>query len=189
MAEKWIIDDAGTVVWVLLSLVLLYLVILVCIRLMGLRSLSKMSGTDFITTIALGSLLAGAVANPDPSAVQAAAGLVGLFALMLASAWIRRHVPWATRLMDNQPIYLMKGPRVLEQNLDSANVTLDDLHRKLRESGVWNYEQVIAVVFERTGDVSVLTRGGTDLPLEPAIFADIAGTSNPVIGEGGPAAG
>lgn len=177
MAENWITGSAGTVVWVLLTLGLLYLVILVCIRLMGLRSLSKMSGTDFITTVAAGSLLGGAVANPDPSAVQAAAGLAGLFALMLTAAWVRRHVPAATRLMDNRPLYLMDGSRVLHRNLDRANVTLDDLHSKLREAGVWNYEQVLAVVFERTGDVSVLARGGEDLAPDPAIFAGIAGAS------------
>ncbi|HUF57847.1 MAG TPA: YetF domain-containing protein [Thermohalobaculum sp.] len=177
MAEDWITGSAETVVWVLLSLVLLYLVILVCIRLIGLRSLSKMSSTDFITTVAVGSLLGGALAAPTPSVVQAAAGLAGLFAVMLGAAWVRRHVPGATRLMDNRPLYLMDGPRVLDENLERANVTLDELHGKLRQAGVWNYQQVIAVVFECTGDVSVLARGGEDLAPDPAIFAGIAGAS------------
>ena len=177
--DKWIIGGAEAIFWVPVSLVLLWLVVLGAIRLMGLRSLSKMSGTDFITTVAVGSLLGSAVAAPTPSVAQAAVGLGGLFALMLFAAWVRRHWPGSKRILDNRPVYLMDGPRVLKENLDHANVTLDDLHSKLRESGVWSYEQVVAVVFERTGDVSVLSRDAGECAPEPAIFAGIAGAPGP----------
>ena len=177
--RDWLAGGADMLHAVPVSLILLYLAVLVFIRLMGLRSLSKMSGTDFITTVAAGSLLGTSIAAPDPSALQAGTGLLGLFALMLAAAWLRRHVPWTTGVMDNRPLYLMDGPRVLHDNLDHSNVTLDDLHSKLRESGVWSYEQVVAVVLERTGDVSVLTREGGDHAPEPAIFAGVTGAPGP----------
>ena len=177
--RDWLAGGADMLHAVPLSLFLLYLTVLACIRLMGLRSLSKMSGTDFITTVAVGSLLGTAIAAPDPSALQAAAGLAGLFALMLGAAWLRRHLPRASNVMDNRPLYLMDGPRVLHENLNHANVTLEDLHSKLRESGVWSYDQVIAVVFERTGDISVLSREGGDRAPEPAIFAAVTGAPGP----------
>ena len=50
----------------------------------------------------------------------------------------------------------MKGPEVLEDNLKRSRVTLGDLRAKLREANVTDLSQVKAVVFETTGDISVL---------------------------------
>ncbi len=46
---------------------------------------------------------------------------------------------------------------------------------ELREANVWSYEQVISVVLETTGDVSVLHRSVQDATLSDAIFADVRG--------------
>ena len=60
------------------------------------------------------------------------------------------------KLMDNEPLLLMKGQTIYHENLKKARVTEDDLYGKLREANVLNLSQVRAVVFESTGDVSVL---------------------------------
>lgn len=178
MSSDWITGRWHEALGVPLSLLLLYAIVIVAHRVVGLRSFAKMSGADFVTTVAVGSLLGTAIAVPDPSVALAGAALVGLFLLMLLSAWLRRHAPALGRHLDNQPIYLMDGPEVLAENLDRANVTIGDLHNKLREAGVWNYGQVVAVVFEQTGDVSVLSRPGDGLPPEPRIFADVRGRAS-----------
>lgn len=41
---------------------------------MGLRSFSKLAGSDFVTTVAVASLLGTAIATPDPSVVLAGTG-------------------------------------------------------------------------------------------------------------------
>jgi len=55
-------------------------------------------------------------------------------------------------------LLLMDGAEIIHQNLKSARVHEDQLIAKLREANVYNFNQVIAVVLETTGDISVLHR-------------------------------
>ena len=64
--------------------------VVVLIRLNGLRSLSKMTNFDFVMTIALGSLVAGAAQASDWKAfAQAMVAMAGLFVVQAASARLR----------------------------------------------------------------------------------------------------
>jgi len=58
--------------------------------------------------------------------------------------------------MDNEPTLLMKGNKVFHENLKKCKVTESDLKAKLREANVIQLSEVKAVVFESTGDISVL---------------------------------
>ena len=61
-----------------------------------------------------------------------------------------------TWVVDNNPLLLMAGSEVISENLDRARMTEEDLKSKLRMAGVTHPDQVLAVVMEATGDVSVL---------------------------------
>ena len=50
----------------------------------------------------------------------------------------------------------MDGNEILEDNLRKARVTKSDLRSKLREANVTRLDQVKSVIFETTGDISVL---------------------------------
>ena len=45
---------------------------------------------------------------------------------------------------------------ILDDNLAKANVSRDELIAKLRQANALNFDQVLAVVLETTGDMSVL---------------------------------
>ena len=69
----------------------------------------------------------------------------------------------------------MREQTVLQDNLDRAKISRSELHAKLREANVWSYDQIIGVVLETTGDVSVLHRTVEDATLTKAIFDDVNG--------------
>ncbi|MGB3608583.1 YetF domain-containing protein, partial [Psychroserpens sp.] len=64
------------------------------------------------------------------------------------------------QLMDNKPTLLMKDGTIIEGSLDKCHVTESDLKAKLREANVIHLSEVKAVVFESTGDISVLHGAG-----------------------------
>lgn len=171
--SDWIGGEFGTFGPILVSTLIMFAGVTLATRAMGLRSFSKMSSTDFVTTVAVGSLIASVIASPDPSAVKGLMALASLFALKLAAAAIRRRIKPVRVLLDNEPLYLMRGTEVLQANLAAAAVSLSELHAKLRQANVWSYDQVISVVLETTGDVSVLQRSLPDAAPTPAIFADV----------------
>ena len=143
------------------------------VRLLGLRSFAKMSSTDFVTTVAIGSLMANIISAPSPSVAIGLASLVSLFLLKYTVATTRRHFELARQLLDNKPAYLMDGPNINHDALSEHHISVEELHAKLRQANVWSYEQVICVVLETTGDISVINKTDENAEIESAIFDEI----------------
>ncbi len=139
-------------------------------RVAGLRTFSKMSAFDVAVTVAFGSLL-GAVAMSGSSLVE---GLVASAVLIFLQALIsagRSRLGWS-KVVDNTPLLLMVGPEMIPANLRLARVTEGDIRAKLREANVARRADVLAVILETTGDLSVI-HGHT--PLDPDLLVDVAG--------------
>ncbi|KAA5542599.1 DUF421 domain-containing protein [Roseiconus nitratireducens] len=156
MIEKWITENANQFPMVILSAVVTYFAIIVYTRWVGLRSLSKMTAADFAMTVAVGSLFGATISSPTPTLFLGLVAIASLYAGQWSIAYLRRHSRRFGKWVDNEPLLLMRGSQIYDQNLQRANVTRGDLYGKLREANALDYDQVLAVVFETTGDVSVL---------------------------------
>lgn len=127
------------------------------VRIVGLRSFSKMTAFDFVITVAIGSLLAGAAqATSWPAFLQPTLAIAALLLVQALIARLRSRAPEVEARLQNQPQLLMRDGVMLQDALDRARVTEGDLRSKLREANVTDLSQVRAVVLEATGDVSVL---------------------------------
>ena len=92
-------------------------------------------------------------------------------------AYLRQKTPFVARWIDNQPVLLMMGDQFCEDNMRRAHVTKDDIRAKLREANVLDYSQVRAVVFETTGDISVLHTSQSEQRLSLDLLADVRQSS------------
>lgn len=175
MFEKWIAATFPDVLMIALSSACVYCAILIYTRIAGLRSFSKMSAADFAMTIAVGSLFASTISSPNPTLIMGLFALLSLFAFQFLLAYARRKSARFSSLVDNQPLLLMAGQNILHENLERANMTEADLYGKLREANALNSSQVKAVIFETTGDVSVMHSGEEDASLEQRFFEGVIG--------------
>ncbi|MDY7094624.1 MAG: DUF421 domain-containing protein [Acidobacteriota bacterium] len=115
-----------------------------------------MSSFDFAITVAVGSLIAATLLTEKPPLMQGVAGLAALYGIQYLVSRGRRLSRRVERLVDNRPLLVMDGARILHESLDTARLTEDDLKAKLRGAGVTHPNQVLAVVMETTGQLSVL---------------------------------
>ncbi|MBZ9731480.1 DUF421 domain-containing protein [Salegentibacter sp. JZCK2] len=153
--EKWFEFSWTSILAILLSAVGIYLAVIIFTRIAGKRSFSKMSSFDFAMTVAIGSIIASTVLYPTVSLQKGIVGLAAVYILQISAAILRRY-SWFQKAIDNSPLLLMDGKKVLHKNLKKARVTEGDLRSKLREANVLDLSQIRAVVFETTGDISVL---------------------------------
>ncbi|PFG09657.1 MULTISPECIES: DUF421 domain-containing protein [unclassified Marinobacter] len=134
---------------------LLWVIFLV--RIVGLRSFSKMTNFDFVMTIAMGSLLASASQSGNwQGFLQSLTAMVGLFAMQYFASILRKKSPGFDKLVQNTPVLLMKDGVIIQEALRATRVAEDDLMAKLREANAIDLSTVRAVVLETTGDISVL---------------------------------
>ncbi|MGI8944210.1 MAG: DUF421 domain-containing protein [Qipengyuania sp.] len=155
MFFEFIVVDTIARGFILSAFALFWIVLL--IRINGLRSLSKMTSFDFVMTVALGSLVAGASQTTEwQDFAQVLAAMAGLFFVQWATARIRKASDKFEDAMQNRPTLLMRNGAICEDALRETRVARSDLVAKLREANVLDFSQVRAVVLETTGDVSVL---------------------------------
>ncbi len=163
--EKWFETSWTAVIAICITATVIYLAVIIFTRLAGKRSFSKMSSFDFAMTVAIGSILASTILSKSVSLAEGVVGLAMVYILQLTVAILRRHTK-IEDLIGNNPLLLMDGPRILHDNLKKARVTESDLRSKLREANVLESSQIRAVVFEATGDISVLHSKDENVTLE-----------------------
>lgn len=140
-----------------------YAVVVALTRVTGPRSLAKMSSFDFAATVAMGSTLSSTLLGSVPLAAGAL-GMALLFALQFGVASARRR-GLLSGIVDNSPILLMAHGEIIEDNLRHARMSRAEVWSQLRQAGVRQRSEVLAVVLETAGDLSVL-RVGDDIDAE-----------------------
>lgn len=166
--KEWFNNSTESLLAILLTAIGIYIALILFTRISGKRSFSKMSSFDFAVTVALGSIVATAILSKSVSLQQGVTGLGALYLIQITVAYIRRYQA-IRNMIDNKPTFLMRNGEILYENLKKCKVTESDFKAKLREANVIQLSEVKAVIFESTGDISVL-HGSTDKDVDDYII-------------------
>ena len=138
-----------------LRTVILYLVLILAIRMMGKRQIGQMEASEFVVTMLVANL--AAIPMQD-GAIPLYSGLVPILTVLglelVLSGFIMRSVRFR-RLLCGKPVILIENGRILQQNLRSTRVTLDELAGHLREKDVLDVTTVQYAILETDGNLSV----------------------------------
>lgn len=160
-----------SVILIICSTIGIYLAVIILTRICGKRSFSKMSSFDFAMTVAVGSIIATTILSSTVQLIDGIVGLTAVYVLQIGIALGRRN-KYVKKIVDNSPLLLMDGEKILDYNLRKARVSEGDLRSKLREANVTQLSQIKAVIFETTGDISVLHKED-DEPLNLWLMNDV----------------
>ena len=135
--------------------ILLYLVLIFCIRLMGKRQVGQMEPSEFVVTMMVANL---AVIPMENEGVPLYVGLIPMLTilgmeLVLSGATLRSIR--LRKLLCGKPVILIENGRILQENLRSTRVTLDELTGHLREKDVLDIRAVQYAILETNGNLSV----------------------------------
>ena len=135
--------------------ILLYLVLIFCIRLMGKRQVGQMEPSEFVVTMMVANL---AVIPMENEGVPLYVGLIPMLTilgmeLVLSGATLRSIR--LRKLLCGKPVILIENGRILQENLRSTRVTLDELTGHLREKDVLDIRTVQYAILETNGNLSV----------------------------------
>lgn len=153
--EKLFSTSVEQLLAVFVAALTVYILTIILTRITGKRSFAKLSSFDFAMTVAVGALIGTTILSPAVSLMQGIMGLASLYFLQHLVGFLRRF-QIVDFLVTSRPILLMRGPQVLEENLKKAHVTENDLQAALRRANITHRSQVLAVIFETSGDISIL---------------------------------
>ena len=138
-----------------LRTLLLYMVLIFCVRLMGKRQIGEMEPAEFVVTMLLANL--AAIPMQD-GAIPLYSGLVSILTVLgmeLVLSGLIMHSVVFRRFLCGKPVILINNGKILQENLRRTRVTLDELTGHLREKDVLDIRTVQYAILETDGNLSV----------------------------------
>jgi uncharacterized membrane protein YcaP (DUF421 family) len=145
---------------VLLQIVLrtgiIYLLVLIGVRLSGKREVGQMTPFDLTLLLLLSNSVQNAMTGPDTSLTGGAVAACTLLVLNYGVAAVSGSNRRLRRLIQGEPSLLVHDGKVIESHMARERVSMDELHRALREHGINSCDQVALAVLEVDGSISCL---------------------------------
>jgi len=145
---------------VLLQIVLrtavIYLVVLIGVRLSGKREVGQMTPFDLTLLLLLSNSVQNAMTGPDTSLIGGVVAACTLLLMNYVAADLSGANRRFRRLIQGQPSLLVHDGKIIESHLAKEHVSMDELHRALREHGIADCQQVALAVLEVDGSISCL---------------------------------
>ena len=135
--------------------ILLYLVLLACVRLLGKRQIGQMEASEFVVAMLVADL---ASIPMQDNAIPLYTGLVPILTVlgaeMVLSGLSLRSIR-LRKLLCGKPVILIENGRIIQNNLRRTRVNIDELMCQLRLKDVLDVRTVQYAILETNGNLSV----------------------------------
>jgi uncharacterized membrane protein YcaP (DUF421 family) len=142
--------------------ILAYISLVLLLRVMGKRILSKMNAFDLVVTVAIGSMLANILLNQEIPLAEGVLGMGLLILLQFVISFLSVRIPKFASLIKAQPVLLYYQDRFLEENMRRERVLEAEILASVRAQGKTDIEQVLGVVLETDGSITVLSKDSNE---------------------------
>ncbi|WP_084217793.1 DUF421 domain-containing protein [Salinicoccus roseus] len=167
-----IFNDFEVIIRTVLVGIMAYLSLVVILRVSGKRTLTKMNAFDFIVTIALGSILASIITSKDITIAQGLTAFLVLVIMQYIFTKLSVKSRAFSSMIKSQPALLYYNEEFLTQNMKKERVLEIEVRQAARSSGKDDMSEVMAVVLETDGSISVISNQ-SDEPSLDRLFKEV----------------
>lgn len=143
---------------VLIRAVMLYMVIVFCIRLMGKKQLGELQPSELVVTIMLSNIATLPIEDVD---IPLAMGLIPILTIVCIDVFFS-HLSMKSRtvrrILCGTPKILISEGRLDQSAMRKLRYTIDDLYEGLRSQQVFDISEVQLAIVETTGQISVYVK-------------------------------
>ena len=150
-----------------LKLALGLLSITFVINISGKGNLAPSSASDQIQNYVLGGIIGGVIYNPGITLLQYFIILLLWSFLVLALKWIKTNNHFLKKMIDGEPVILIKKGIIDVEGCRRAGLTAQEISFKLRNQNVYSVNKVKQAILEQNGQLIVVQYGeeSTKFPL------------------------
>jgi len=161
----------------LVRVAVFYITLLLLARIAGRQEISQMTFFNFISSIAIGSIAANMIINPDVSIRNGVIALAGWTAFTILMEFIDIKSRTMRMILDGNPIVVVQNGKILDRSLRKVRLDIDTLQSMLRQQNVFSMKDVQYAIYETNGQLSVLRKsdtqtGNATIPLATQVISD-----------------
>lgn len=144
-----------------------YLLVLLGIRITGKREVGQMTPFDLTLLLLLSNSVQNAMTGPDTSLMGGVVAAVVLLIMNYLLAEVSGLNRRFRNLVEGSPTLLIHNGSLVTAHCAKEHVSVDEVHRALREHGVGSISEVALAVLEVDGSISVLKYDDVHNHLKP----------------------
>jgi len=135
----------------------LYILIMVCLRVLGKKGLGEISIPDLVLIILIGEAIGSMI--PQENAFLSA--IVCIVTLGVINFAIERAVYRSKKIRDfveGEPVLVVKDGIALRSNMKKEKMTMENLEEAIRSNGLISIREVKIAVLETDGEISIIPK-------------------------------
>lgn len=150
--------DASSLLRVLITGPVIYLLVVAAVRVSGKRSTSQMNNFDWIVVVMIGSVAASGVILDTVPLIEAVAAIAILMGAQWLLTWATYRWQWLNDLIRARPTVLFERGTWYTERMAKERIVESEIYAAVREAGKDSFEEVEAVVLETDACLSVIGR-------------------------------
>ena len=139
----------------LVRLLILYILLLGCMRLMGRRQIGELQPSELVITMLLSEIASIPLANNDIPLLNSAAAILVLTAVEILLSALFLRSDRVRKLLQGNPMLVVQDGQPDQKALKELRLTIDDLLEALREKDVFDLSKVQFAILEADGKLSL----------------------------------
>jgi uncharacterized membrane protein YcaP (DUF421 family) len=134
----------------------IYAFLMIAFRISGKRTLKDVTVFDFVLLLVLSESVQQGLTSDDYSLMNAWVILGTFLFLDVAMSLFKRRFPRLDRIIDGEPLVIVKDGKPLEERMRKERISLDDVMEAAREKGFEKLSDIRYAVLERNGAISII---------------------------------
>ena len=129
---------------------------------MGKRQIGELQMPEFVTAVMLSEMASLPITDTNVPLTHGIVSVLTLSSLEIIISFILKKSPAVRKAIDGSPLLLMARGEFVEQNLDKARITLDEVFSELRSNGYRSPDEIEYIILEQTGKISIIPKAQFD---------------------------
>ena len=142
---------------------IIYIFLSFMLRIMGKRQLGELEVSELVSTLLVSEIASLPIDNPDIPLLNAIIPIALIVSIEVILSTIKNKSERLKKTIEGEPEYIIYKGRLLQNALRDNRMSVNELLSQLRAQGVGSIDEVYYAAVEKSGSLSVLKRGESDL--------------------------
>lgn len=166
---------------IIVRCILIYLVALLVIRVMGKRQIAQMQPFELVITLIIADLATIPMSDISIPLINGIIPLLVLCLLHFLITYISCKSVRMRKIFNGKPLIMINPDGIVEDAISKVNITINDIVSTCRNAGYPNVEDVLYVIMETSGSISVIPKNDSSPPTKEEMRIQKKDTELPTI--------
>ena len=143
---------------VFIKSVVIFVIVFLCIRLMGKRQIGEMQPMELVITLIIAEIACIPINDPYIPFYSGIVPILTLTFLHILLSFVARKSQKVRRLLSGKPMLVINKDGIVYENLKKLNINMSDLIEAIRTSGYVDLSEIEYAIIETNGNMCVIEK-------------------------------